>query len=95
MSRWFALLAVPGWLVGQPERALVDVGFGVLPMGSSHAVVLAREAHLEILRQAGLPFERRLVDGEPFVEPGPFFVVQIYDLVIGAPKVEDRETAAE
>ena len=95
MSRWFALPAVPGWLVGKPERALVDVGFGVLPMGSSHAVVLVQEAHLEILRRARLPFERRLVDGEPLVEPGPFFVVQIDDLVIGAPEVEDRETAAE
>ena len=95
MSRWFALPAVPGWLVGKPEQALVDVGFGVLPMGSSHAVVLAQEAHLELLRRAGLPFERRLVDGEPLVEPGPFFVVQIDDLVIGAPEVEDRETAAE
>ena len=95
MSRWFALPAVPGWLVGKPERALVDVGFGVLSMGSSHAVVLAQEAHLEILRRAGLPFERRLVDGEPLVEPGPFFVVQIDDFVIGASEAEDRETAAE
>ena len=93
MSRWFALPAVPGWLVGKPEQALVDVGFGVLPMGSSHAVVLAQEAHLEILRRAGLPFDRRLVDGEPLVAPGPFFVVQIDDLVIGAPETSDRATA--
>ena len=41
MSQWFALPAVPGWLVGQPGKAWVDVGFGELPMGSSHAVVLA------------------------------------------------------
>ena len=41
MSQWFALPVVPGWLVGQPGQAWVDVGFGVLPMGSSHAVVLA------------------------------------------------------
>ena len=94
MSRWFALPAVPGWLVGKPEQAWVDVGFGVLPMGSSHAVVLAQEAHLELLRRAGLPFERRLVDGEPLLTPGPFFVVQIDDLVVGAPEVGDRELAA-
>ena len=94
MSQWFALPAVPGWLVGQPGKAWVDVGFGVLPMGSSHAVVLAQEAHLEILRRAGLPFDRRLVDGEPLLAPGPFFVVQIDDLVIGAPESDDRETAA-
>ena len=95
MSRWFALPAVPGWLVGKPELALVDVGFGVLPKRSSHTMVLAQEAHLELLRRAGLPFERQLVDGEPLVEPGPFFLVQIDDLVIGAPEFEDRETAAE
>ena len=95
MARWFALPSVPGWLVGKPEQAMVDVGLGVLPMGSSHAVVLAQEAHLEILRRAGLPFDRRLVDGEPLVAPGPFFVVQIDDLVIGAPDKDDRGTAAE
>ena len=52
-------------------------------------------AHLEILRRTWLPFERRLVDGGPLVEPGPFFVVKIDDLVIGDPEAEDRETAAE
>ena len=45
MSAWFALPLVPGWLVGNERDEWVDVGFGVLRMGASHAVVLAQEAH--------------------------------------------------
>ena len=90
MSAWFALPRVPGWLVGLPEREWVDVGFGVLPMGASHAVALAQEAHCEILRRAGLPEGRRLVDGSPLLDAGPFFLVQIDDLVLGATDEEDR-----
>ena len=90
MSAWFALPRVPGWLVGLPEREWVDVGFGVLPMGASHAVALAQEAHCEILRRAGLPENRRLVDGSPLLDDGPFFLVQIDDLVLGATDEEDR-----
>ena len=70
MARWFALPSVPGWLVGKPEQAMVDVGLGVLPMGSSHAVVLAQEAHLEILRRAGLPFDRRLSTASRWLRRG-------------------------
>ena len=59
-------------------------------MGASQAVALAQEAHCEILRRAGLPENRRLVDGSPLLDTGPFFVVQIDDLVLGATDEEDR-----
>ena len=90
MSGWFSLPPVPGSLVGKPGQELVDVGFKVLPMGASHAVVLAQEAHLEILKRAGLPFERWIGEGEALLSPGPFFMVHIDDLVLGAPTEADR-----
>jgi len=95
MAAWFALPPVPGWVVDRPELEWADVGFGVLPMGASHAVVLAQEAHLEVLRRAGLPFDRCLVDGKPLLTPGPFFLVQIDDLIIGAPTPDAQAAAHE
>ncbi len=82
MSGWFALPPVSAQLLGLAGDS-VDVGFAVLPMGASHAVVLAQLAHLEILERAGLPLDRRLQDGRPLLTPGPFYAVVIDDLVIG------------
>ena len=70
MSAWFAIPRVPGAVVGMPELEWVDLGFAVLPMGGSHSVFLAQEVHLEILRRAGLPMDRRLVDGEALLGAG-------------------------
>ena len=40
MQAWFALPAVPGWVIGRLElEKFVDLG---LPMGASHAVPLAQ-----------------------------------------------------
>ena len=42
-------------------------------MGASHAVALAQKAHCEIHRRAGLPENRRVVDGSPLLDAKPFF----------------------
>ena len=60
---------------------VVDLGFAVLPMGSSHAVALAQDGHVELLRRAGFPMERMLVDGAPLLRGGFFFVAIIDDLI--------------
>ena len=95
MSAWFAIPRVPGAVVGMPELEWVDLGFAVLPMGGSHSVFLAQEVHLEILRRAGLPMDRRLVDGEALLDAGAFFVVQIDDLVLCAATDEERKVTMQ
>jgi len=69
--------------------AYVDLGFAVLPMGCSHAVALAQEAHLEVLRRAGLPMDRLVCEGDALLTPGPFFAVCIDDLVVADPDGSD------
>ena len=94
MAPWFAIPEVPGAVIGRPDLPSVNLGFGVLPMGASHAVFLAQEAHVELLRRAGLPMDRRLADGAALLDAGAFFVVQIDDLVLcAATEEEARDTA--
>ena len=60
---------------------MVELAFAVLPMGSSHAVVLDQAVHVELLRGAGSPMERMLVDGAPLLDGGFFFAVIIDALI--------------
>ena len=68
MNEWFALPPMRGAVIGMPEIEIIPLTFGVLPMGASHAIVLAQLAHLELLRRSCLPVdERLLLDGQPLL----------------------------
>jgi len=86
MHKWFGIRGVPEWVLtgGRPEigGGVVNLGFRVLPMGASHAVLLAQLAHRATLLRAGLPPERELLPAQPLPTTGPIWVLVIDDLVI-------------